>query len=54
MFILRNLIILMDVNENKPKYNMIKKLGEGTYGKAYLVDNSKDKVQEIGYVRIFM
>lgn len=44
----------MEVNENKPIYNMLKKLGEGSYGKAYLVENPKDKVQEIGYRRIFM
>ena len=43
----------MDVNENKPKYNMLKKLGEGTYGKAYLVEYSKDKV-DITYPRIHM
>ena len=31
-------------NENKSKYKMLKKIGEGTYGKAYLVEYTKTKV----------
>jgi hypothetical protein len=34
----------MDNNENKTKYKMLKKIGEGTYGKAYLVEYAKSKV----------
>ena len=31
-------------NEKKPKYTLLKKIGEGAYGKAYLVENPADKV----------
>jgi hypothetical protein len=34
----------MDNNDNKTKYKMLKKIGEGTYGKAYLVEYAKTKV----------
>lgn len=39
----------MDSNNNKPidpqtKYKIIKLLGEGSYGKAYLVKQDRDQV----------
>ena len=35
----------MDNNKDRnQKYNIIKKLGEGTFGKAYLVKNIKTNV----------
>ena len=49
-----NLIIYLMDNDNKPKYNMLRKLGEGTYGKAYLVEYSKDKVSKYYNNRIYM
>ena len=30
---------------SKVKYKMIKKIGEGTYGKAYLVESEKKNVK---------
>lgn len=32
-------------NNNKPGYSQIKLLGEGAFGKAYLVETNKDKVK---------
>ena len=34
----------MENNSNSSKYKLIKRIGEGASGKAYLVENIKEKV----------
>ena len=45
----------MDIQQEKiKKYSTIKKLGEGSFGKVYLVQNLKTNVNNNNYYRLYV